>query len=297
MSSGLTFSGDDEREEFEQKVAESAEREAKGEDAMNNTKAMVTLAVVGIASWAFGADEWQTRLQSTIRQYDTNGVVVVEGGAYVYRYHTQIFKIHNVHKTGKVSETAHDEEGPNVDGVLLKVSLQDGPYRGAAEIPQNLGRAYWTTFINAYPVASGKYLWLSLSYGSQADKRLLEAVKTCLGPILPPQSGTVNQTIERPPSDVKAATSSETSRVDKKARSKMMWCHSCGMPLSGGFKGKSDIYCSHCTDKDGNFNVTHDEVLRAMAEWFTTWQPDIDDARATKRADHYLKAMPKWAEE
>ena len=155
------------------------------------------IVAVAIVSRPADADEWQTKLESVIRQCDSNALVTVENGAYVYRYHTQTFKIHTVHKTGAISETAHDEEGPNVDGILMKVTLQDGPYQGAADIPQDLKTPYWTTFINAYPVATGKHLWLGLSYGIRADKKLMEAIKTCFGPILPSEPGTINRTYER----------------------------------------------------------------------------------------------------
>lgn len=143
------------------------------------------------------SDEWRTKLQSIIRQHHADAVVTVENGAYVYRYHTQTFKIHTIYKTGEIAATAHDEEGPNVDGVFLTVSLQDGPYQGAAEIPQDLRRPYWTTFINSYPFATGKHLWMSLSYGSRSDKKLIEAIKTCFGPVVPPKPGTINQPLEK----------------------------------------------------------------------------------------------------
>ena len=86
--------------------------------------------------------------------------------------------------------------------------------------------------------------------------------------------------------------------ADTKEEHKMMWCHSCGFNLDiPGFRGKSDIYCAACTDKDGKFNATRAQVQKAMANWFKSWQPNIDDAKAMKRADHYLKAMPQWAED
>lgn len=167
---------------------------------MRSTMLTICLtAAVAIASRTAKADEWQTKLQSVIRSFDTNAVVTIENGAYVYRFHTQMFKIHTIQKTGGITETAHDEEGPNVDGIFLKVSLQDGSYRGAAEIPQDLRRPYWTTFINAYPVATGKHLWLGLSYGSRANQKLMEAIKTCFGPVFPPEPGTINQKIEQEP--------------------------------------------------------------------------------------------------
>ena len=143
------------------------------------------------------SDEWQEKLQSVIRQHHTNAVVVVEHGTYFYRYHSLTFKIHTIDKMGNILETPHDEEGPNVDGILLKVTLQDGPYQGAAKTPQDLKKSYWTTFINAYPAANGKCLWMQLSYGSKTDNKLLEAIKTCLGPVLPPVPGAINQTIEK----------------------------------------------------------------------------------------------------
>ncbi len=84
----------------------------------------------------------------------------------------------------------------------------------------------------------------------------------------------------------------------KKEQPKMMWCHACGFNLGiPGFRGKSDIYCSHCTDQDGKFIAKREGVQRAIADWFKTWQPNLDDAKAMKRADHYLKALPQWAEE
>ena len=77
-----------------------------------------------------------------------------------------------------------------------------------------------------------------------------------------------------------------------------MWCHACGMCLeTPGFKGNSEIYCIHCTDEDGNMNVARDEVQQAMANWFKSWQPNLDHEKAMRRADLYLRAMPHWADD
>jgi hypothetical protein len=63
-----------------------------------------------------------------------------------------------------------------------------------------------------------------------------------------------------------------------------------------GFRGKSEIYCNHCTDEGGDLNVAKSEVQEAIAAWFRSWQPNLDDEEAMKRADLYLRAMPEWAE-
>ena len=160
----------------------------------NGTVKRPLYAVLGMVAAAaiaqeIKSDEWMTKLQSTIRQYHTNAVVTVENGAYVYRYHTQNFKIHSIQMTGAISETAHDEEGPNVDGILLTVKLGKGVYAGQAEIPQVLHESYWRTFINAYPVSLpvGAHLWMSLSYGGKSDTNLVHALETCFGDVRPPE--------------------------------------------------------------------------------------------------------------
>jgi len=76
----------------------------------------------------------------------------------------------------------------------------------------------------------------------------------------------------------------------------MRFCYSCGAPLNDPqFKGPAEDFCVHCTDEEGN--VKPREVIQAgTAQWLKMWQPDLDDATANARADHYLKAMPHWAE-
>jgi hypothetical protein len=74
------------------------------------------------------------------------------------------------------------------------------------------------------------------------------------------------------------------------------FCFSCGAPLGmPEFKGPVEDYCRHCVDERGD--VRPREAVRAgVAEWFLSWQPGIDNKTAARRADFYLKAMPKWAE-
>ena len=146
------------------------------------TLCLALLATSTVAETAKG-DEWKTKLESIIRQYQPDAVVTVENDAYVYRYNTQPFKIHSIQKTGAISPTAHDEEGPNVDGILMTVKLEKGAYEGQADIPAVLHRPYWKSFINAYPVSlpGGAHLWMSLSYGSRTDMNLVRDLENCFG--------------------------------------------------------------------------------------------------------------------
>jgi hypothetical protein len=74
------------------------------------------------------------------------------------------------------------------------------------------------------------------------------------------------------------------------------FCLSCGMPLNTpDAKGLSEQYCKHCTDEEGNVR-TREEIKQGMAHWIAQWQK-VDHETAEKRAEHYMKAMPAWAEE
>jgi hypothetical protein len=74
------------------------------------------------------------------------------------------------------------------------------------------------------------------------------------------------------------------------------FCFSCGALLSlPDFKGPVENYCKYCTDEKG-VPKREEEVKQQIAQWLKTWQPHITDQEAIKRASHYMKAMPAWAE-
>jgi hypothetical protein len=74
------------------------------------------------------------------------------------------------------------------------------------------------------------------------------------------------------------------------------FCYSCGAPVDlPEFKGPVEHYCSFCVD-DRQMIKARSAVQAGVADWFMAWHPGIDRVTAEKRADHYLKAMPHWAE-
>ncbi|MCP4134577.1 MAG: hypothetical protein GY754_26625 [bacterium] len=70
-------------------------------------------------------------------------------------------------------------------------------------------------------------------------------------------------------------------------------CHSCGMPLMG--EQANGNYCQYCSDEKGNL-LPREQVRQGIAEWLSGWAPGNSSADFSKRADHYMKAMPAWAE-
>jgi hypothetical protein len=96
-------------------------------------------------------------------------------------YKTRTFMVHSSDKRGRHSKEAHETVGPRYDGLLVRVTQQDGPYAGAACVPQDLRKPYWATFVNAYPTAKGKqHLHAAISYGSRIDAALVREVKKLL---------------------------------------------------------------------------------------------------------------------
>ena len=78
-------------------------------------------------------------------------------------------------------------------------------------------------------------------------------------------------------------------------------CFSCAFPLGEPGdpecegRGPHADFCKWCVDSHGNLH-SREVVQQAVAVWFQGWQPDLDPANALARAEHYMKAMPAWAE-
>ncbi|HHP7235699.1 MAG TPA: hypothetical protein ACFCUC_13795 [Desulfobacterales bacterium] len=76
---------------------------------------------------------------------------------------------------------------------------------------------------------------------------------------------------------------------------KMGFCHSCAAPLQlADSKGPLEKYCKYRTTEDGNIK-SRDKVQRGIAEWFKSWQPNVDDNLSMERAEHYMQSMPHRA--
>ncbi|MBN2340830.1 MAG: hypothetical protein JXX29_12680 [Deltaproteobacteria bacterium] len=76
----------------------------------------------------------------------------------------------------------------------------------------------------------------------------------------------------------------------------MQFCHSCGMPLQSPMAGQiHGNFCGNCATADGTLNP-REAVQTGIAHWLLSFSPDVTMDTAMIRADHYLRAMPAWAE-
>ena len=77
----------------------------------------------------------------------------------------------------------------------------------------------------------------------------------------------------------------------------MRFCHSCAAPLDNPeFRGAAEDYCKYCTDEEGRLK-SRDQIKEGVIQWLKAWQPRLDDETARKRAEHYMKSMPAWADD
>ncbi|MBN2007738.1 hypothetical protein JW960_00165 [candidate division KSB1 bacterium] len=73
------------------------------------------------------------------------------------------------------------------------------------------------------------------------------------------------------------------------------FCQSCGMPISEETKGH-DPFCKYCSDETGKL-YPREMVQKGISEWLKQFTPHAESIDLMKRADHYLNAMPAWAQE
>lgn len=126
--------------------------------------------------------EVRDALQPLVGTHYPEAKVEVSEHEYAARFDTLRFTIHGRSKTGRISEQAYETEGPNSQGFVLRVSLRQGPHRGAAVVPQTLHEPYWRTFINAIRVeGEDAHLWVSFAYGQRVNQDFRDRLIALLG--------------------------------------------------------------------------------------------------------------------
>jgi hypothetical protein len=83
--------------------------------------------------------------------------------------------------TGKVSEKASERIGPDFDGFILWIQLQDAGFPIQASTPQTLREPYWNTYLDVRQLnGTNKQIYWGLSYWSMTDKKVLSEIKGIL---------------------------------------------------------------------------------------------------------------------
>lgn len=75
----------------------------------------------------------------------------------------------------------------------------------------------------------------------------------------------------------------------------MKFCHSCGIILDGNIaKEATPNFCQYCVDEKGNLKPK-EEIKAGVEMWLKSFGPKDENIDYSKRAEHYMNAMPAWA--
>ena len=126
-------------------------------------------------------DELVKKLTSVIREYCPDATTEVTDQAFIAKYGTMLFTVHDEQMDGNILPKPRQVEGPNYKGFLLDIRMQKGPYDGQLGVPQVLHKPYWSTFFDGPSSEDGKNCsWINFSYGSQLDPKLKQAIMDAL---------------------------------------------------------------------------------------------------------------------
>lgn len=120
-------------------------------------------------------------LTAAIQRYFPDAKIERADGTFTAKSGTMEYTVHARSKTGEVFPQTHKEEGPGFTGFILSLRLSDGPYEGAAAVPQHLREPYWTTYIQADNVPKqDKHIFIHFSYGGRLNAEFQKAVYDAL---------------------------------------------------------------------------------------------------------------------
>jgi hypothetical protein len=100
------------------------------------------------------------------------------GKTLIMRYKTREYQVHPESKAGRLGPGLEGREGPDDEGILLQIHLEQHGEIHQAVVPQTRREPYWSTFLNVYPIAgTGKQIYLALSFRGGTDPQLIEKIK------------------------------------------------------------------------------------------------------------------------
>ncbi|MCA1660286.1 MAG: hypothetical protein LC642_07095 [Verrucomicrobiaceae bacterium] len=120
-------------------------------------------------------------LTPIVRTHFPDAQIQVTETSYVAKFGTMDFTVDARQKTGEILAKTHIEEGPNFEGFILRIELQEGRrYLGALRIPQDTPQPYWSTFLDSRTVSKDRHFFIRFSYGSRLRKEFKKAILDAL---------------------------------------------------------------------------------------------------------------------
>lgn len=100
-----------------------------------------------------------------------------DGSTIHFEHNTRVFMIHEPDKFGEWQD-AREERGPQKGGILCAIELRKGEYKGAAAVPQEFDKRYFTLYLAApYSKKLDHHLYINLKYPKDVSKDFLKEFK------------------------------------------------------------------------------------------------------------------------
>jgi hypothetical protein len=94
-----------------------------------------------------------------------------------FEHNTRVFMIHEPDKLGDLQD-AREERGPRKGGILCDIEVREGKYHGAADVPQEFDKRYFTLYLAApYSKKLNRHLYIRLKYPKDVSEDFLKEFK------------------------------------------------------------------------------------------------------------------------
>ncbi len=125
--------------------------------------------------------ELVTKLTAVVREHCPDAKFEPTDQAFTAKHGTMEFTVHRIASTGEVMPATDQQEGPNIKGFLLVVSIENGQYGGPLALPQVLNGPYYPTYVDRPPAGDHEHYYsINFSYGSAIAPQLKHAILAAL---------------------------------------------------------------------------------------------------------------------
>jgi len=116
-------------------------------------------------------------VEHLVKKYYPDATVVHGSRRIQFAHNTREFMVHEALKTGEWQD-AHEVTGPDKGGVFGVVRMVDGPYAGAAMLPQSFDKRYYTEYVFApHDARCDCHLYAHIRYPADFKSEFLNELK------------------------------------------------------------------------------------------------------------------------
>jgi hypothetical protein len=116
-------------------------------------------------------------LTKAIREHAPEATIEATDRGFVARHAALVYTLHPLSRFGAADSQIYEEEGPNRNGFVLRITRHGGTYQEKQYVPATREGPYYPTFSDAIPVDGGRnHCRVRFSYGKRLDRKVVDAI-------------------------------------------------------------------------------------------------------------------------